>query len=210
VVKALRAASEPATREILRHWQEAVPNDRLAHLVKHAARSFARALQMRLAVHSVSYGHWSFLRILWESEGLTQRQLSGQAGVMEPTTFSALNAMERLGYVVRKPSPTSRKEVHVYLTRKGRALKNKLVPLAEEVNEVALRDVESADIAATRRTLLAFIENLAADEMASLTARRRIPSTRELSRLLNGAGPKTRKSLRASAHAPPSKGVNRP
>jgi MarR family transcriptional regulator, organic hydroperoxide resistance regulator len=194
-VKALRAASEPATREILRHWQEAVPNDRLAHLVKHAARSFARALQMRLAAHSVSYGHWSFLRILWESEGLTQRQLSGQAGVMEPTTFSALNAMERLGYVVRKPSPTSRKEVHVYLTRKGRALKNKLVPLAEEVNEVALRDVESADIAATRRTLLAFIENLAADEMASLTARRRIPSTRELSRLLNGAGPQTGKSL---------------
>ena len=142
-MKALRAASEPATREILRHWQEAVPNDRLAHLVKHAARSFARALQMRLAEHSVSYGHWSFLRILWESEGLTQRQLSGQAGVMEPTTFSALNAMERLGYVVRKPSPTSRKEVHVYLTRKGRALKNKLVPLAEEVNEVALRDVGS-------------------------------------------------------------------
>ena len=36
-MKALRAASEPATREILRHWQEAVPNDRLAHLVKHAA-----------------------------------------------------------------------------------------------------------------------------------------------------------------------------
>jgi DNA-binding MarR family transcriptional regulator len=193
-VKALRAASEPATREILRHWQEAVPNDRLAHLVKHAARGFARALQMRLAEHAVSYGHFSFLRILWESEGLTQRQLSGQAGVMEPTTFSALNAMERLGYVVRKPSPTSRKEVHVYLTRKGRALKNKLVPLAEEVNEVALRDIGAADIATTRRTLLAFIENLAADEMDSLATRRRIPSTRELSRLLNGSGAAVRKS----------------
>ena len=193
-VKALRAASEPATREILRHWQEAVPNDRLAHLVKHAARGFARALQMRLAEHAVSYGHWSFLRILWESEGLTQRQLSGQAGVMEPTTFSALNAMERLGYVVRKPSPTSRKEVHVYLTRKGRGLKNKLVPLAEEVNEVALRDIGAADIATTRRTLLAFIENLAADEMDSLATRRRIPSTRELSRLLNGSGAAVRKS----------------
>ena len=194
-MKALRAASEPATREILRHWQEAVPNDRLAHLVKHAARSFARALQMRLAEYSVSYGHWSFLRILWESEGLTQRQLSGQAGVMEPTTFSALNAMERLGYVVRKPSPTSRKEIHVYLTRRGRGLKNKLVPLAEEVNEVALREIATADIAATRRTLLAFIENLAADEMGSLSARRRIPSTRELSRRLNGSDRRARKSL---------------
>jgi len=98
----------PATREILRHWQEAVPNDRLAHLVKHAARGLARALQMRLTEHAVSYGHWTFLRVLWESEGLTQRQLSDQAGVMEPTTFSALNAMEKLGYVMRRPNPNSR------------------------------------------------------------------------------------------------------
>jgi MarR family transcriptional regulator, organic hydroperoxide resistance regulator len=181
-----RLRTDQVTKEILRHWRDAVPNDRLAHLVKHAARGLARALQMRLTEHSVSYGHWTFLRILWESEGLSQRQLSDQAGVMEPTTFSALNAMERLGYVVRRPSPTSRKEIHVYLTPKGRALKGKLVPLAEEVNEVALRRVPAADVAATRRTLLALIENLAADEAASLTRRRRIPSTRELSRLHNG------------------------
>jgi DNA-binding MarR family transcriptional regulator len=152
---------------------------------------------MRLTEHSVSYGHWSFLRILWETEGLTQRQLSDEAGVMEPTTFSALNAMEKLGYVVRRPSPTSRKELHVYLTPKGRSLKAKLVPLAEEVNEVALRHVDPGDIAATRRTLLALIANLAADEAQSLTLRRRIPSTRELSRLLNGSRPRARKpSLR--------------
>lgn len=189
------SADEPTTRQLLRHWQEAVPNDRLAHLVKHAARGLARALQMRLTEHSVSYGHWTFLRILWESEGLTQRQLSSEAGVMEPTTFSALNAMERLGYVVRRPSPKSRKEVHVYLTLKGRALKTKLVPLAEEVNAVALRDIGPRDIAATRRTLLALIANLAADETESLRLRRRIPSTRELSRLLNGSRPRARKSL---------------
>jgi DNA-binding MarR family transcriptional regulator len=156
---------------------------------------------MRLTEHAVSYGHWTFLRILWETEGLTQRQLSDQAGVMEPTTFSALNAMERFGYVVRRPSPKSRKEVNVHLTSKGRALKGKLVPLAEEVNEVALRGVPAADIAATRRTLLALIENLAADEAATVTARRRIPSTRELSRLLNDARPRARRLTRRSRKA---------
>jgi DNA-binding MarR family transcriptional regulator len=188
-----RTAGKPAIREILRHWRDAIPNDRLAHLVKHAARGLARALQMRLTEHAVSYGHWTFLRILWESEGLTQRQLSDQAGVMEPTTFSALSAMEKRGYVTRRPNPRSRKEVHVYLTPKGRALKGKLVPLAEEVNEVALRGVAAADIAATRRTLLALVANLAADEAASLTPHRRIPSTRELSRLLNGSGARSPK-----------------
>jgi MarR family transcriptional regulator, organic hydroperoxide resistance regulator len=189
-----RLRAKPVTREILRHWQEAVPNDRLAHLVKDAARGLARALQMRLTAHAVSYGHWTFLRILWETEGLTQRQLSGEAGVMEPTTFSALNAMERLGYVERRPNPRTRKEIHVYLTAKGRALKGKLVPLAEEVNEVALRRVAAADIAATRRTLLALITNLAADEIGARSARRRMPSTRELSRLISGSGARMRKS----------------
>ncbi len=181
------AANPAATREILRHWQEAVPNDRLAHLVKHAARGLARALQMRLTEHAASYGHWTFLRILWESEGLTQRELSARAGVMEPTTFSALKAMEKRGYITRRQSPHSRKEVDVYLTPKGRALKAKLVPLAEDVNEVALRGVASAEVAATRRVLLALIENLAADEGNSPATQRRIPSTRELSRLINGS-----------------------
>jgi DNA-binding MarR family transcriptional regulator len=102
--------------------------------------------------------------------------------------------MEKRGYVIRRPNPKSRKEVHVYLTPKGRALKRKLVPLAEEVNDVALQGVAAADIAATRRTLLAIVANLAADEAASLTLHRRIPSTRELSRLLNGSGAQGRQA----------------
>jgi DNA-binding MarR family transcriptional regulator len=49
----------------------------------------------------VSFGHWAFLRILWETDGLTQRALSVEAGLMEPTTSSALAAMEALGYIRR-------------------------------------------------------------------------------------------------------------
>jgi MarR family transcriptional regulator, organic hydroperoxide resistance regulator len=152
------------TREILRHWREAVPDDRLAHLVKDASRAFVRALQMRLVAHGVSPGHWSFLRILWEHDGLTQRELSEQAGVMEPTTFSALNAMELAGYIERRRLRENRKNVYVYLTPKGRALKSKLVPLAEDVNRVAVAGIAAADIATLRRVLLALIENLARDE----------------------------------------------
>ena len=133
---------------------------------------------------AVSLGHWTFLRILWERDGLTQRELSEQAGVMEPTTFSALNAMEKLGYVTRRQLPDNRKNVYVFLTPKGRALKAKLVPLAEDVNEIAVRGVRSADIAATRQTLLAILENLAGDEAQSTTKQRRIPSTRELGLLV--------------------------
>ena len=170
------------TQEILHHWREAVPNDRLAHLVKDATRALVRALQMRLAEHEVSFGHWTFLRILWEHDGLTQRELSMQAGVMEPTTFSALKAMEQLGYVERRRLPDNRKNIYVFLTSKGRALKEKLVPLAEEVNRVAVAGLNPADVAKTRQLLLAVIENLARDEEHSQNTARRVPSTRELAR----------------------------
>lgn len=152
------------TQDILRHWREAVPGDRVAHLVKDATRALVRALQARLAEHAVSFGHWTFLRILWEHDGLTQRELSQQAGVMEPTTFAAIRAMEALGYVERRQAPDNRKNVYVFLTRRGRALKRKLVPLAEEVNRVALQGVPAVEVARLRKLLLAIIENLARDE----------------------------------------------
>jgi len=172
-----------STQTILRHWREAVPDDRLAHLVKDATRALVRALQMRLAEHGVSFGHWTFLRILWEGDGLTQRELSEQAGVMEPTTFSALKAMERLGYIRRRRRGGDRKKVYVILKPKGRRLRDHLVPLAENVNRIAVRGVRPADIAATRAVLLTIIENLAQDEQA---ADMRMPSTRELGRLKGG------------------------
>jgi len=122
-----------------------------------------RSLSRRLAAHSVSFGHWTFLRILWEREGLTQRELSEEAGVMEPSTFAAIKAMEELGYVQRTRVPHNRKNVYVHLTRKGRALEKKLVPLAEEVNRIGLRGLDARERATARRALMAIIDNLAAD-----------------------------------------------
>src|SRR5258708_2247023 len=175
----------PATESILRHWREAVPNDRLAHLVKDVTRALVRGLSIRLAEHGVSFGHWTFLRILWEGDGLTQRELSEQAGVMEPTTFSALKAMERLGLVTRRRGGGCPQKGFWFLPPQGPLLKTRLVPLAEDVNAIAMRGVKAADVGVTRAVLLALIENLARDEQD-----KRMPSTRELARL--GARPRSR------------------
>ncbi|MFO1396899.1 MAG: MarR family transcriptional regulator [Burkholderiales bacterium] len=158
------------TREILRHWQEAVPHDRLAHLVRDASRAFARALGDRLAAHGVSFGHWTFLRVLWEQDGLTQKALSLQAGVMEPTTFAAVKAMEAKGYVTRRQHGANRKNVYIHLTPRGRALERTLVPLAEEVNRIGVRGIAAGDVATTRAVLLAILHNLARDDEAAAVA----------------------------------------
>lgn len=167
----------------------ALSEERLAHLVRAAARAFNRALQVRLARHDVSFGHWVFLRILWENDGLTQRDLSQQAGLTEPTAFSALTAMEKLGFITRDPDPRNRRTLRVHLTAQGRALRAELVPLAEAVNRLALAGTTAEEEAVARRVLLGAIRNLAAD--AADSAHPPMPSTRELARVIEA---------RASAH----------
>jgi DNA-binding MarR family transcriptional regulator len=189
--KKLQDTQPRETATMLRHWHDAVPDDRLAHLVKDATRAMVRALQMRLAEHSVTFGHWTFLRILWETDGLTQKELSVQAGVMEPTTFSGVKAMEALGYVQRQQTPGNKKNMHVFLTAEGRALRDKLVPLAKEVNDIGVKGMSNKDVVTARKVLLAVIENLAADEMGSDNPLRRVPSTREIGRLIAERGEAT-------------------
>jgi hypothetical protein len=112
---------------------------------------------------------------------------------MEPTTFCALQAMERLGYLTREQMPENRKNVFVFLTPRGRALKAKLVPLAEDVNRVAVSGLPAAEISRTREILIAVIENLARDEARAGNPARRITSTRELGRrVANGRGRRAR------------------
>jgi len=158
--------------------------ERLAHIVKATMRAFHRALQVRLAEHDVTIGHWTYLRALWHSDGLTQRELSDEAGVAAPTTLSALRAMERRGYVVRRSVEGDRRKRKVFLTPRGRALEAKLVPLAKDVNAVAVRGLSAADLAQTRRILLALLDNLNADAAQPDNGDRRVPSTRELGRLV--------------------------
>lgn len=123
-----------------------------------------RSLQQRLQVHDVSFGHWTFLRILWIQDGLTQRELSDLAGVMEPTTFVAVKAMEKMGLIERRQLPGNRKNMHVFLTPQGRSLQEVLVPLAEEVNRISVAGLSERSVADVRQSLLKMIENLAADE----------------------------------------------
>ena len=155
-----------ATPQGLRKWREAVPNDRLAHVVKDLVRTMQRGLQARLAPHAVAIGQWTFLRILWERDGITQRELSELAGVSEPTTYSALLSMEKKGYITRRKLPNNLRNISVSITPKGRALKAKLVPLAENVNAVMMAGMSSEEVAQFRQTLLGMIDKLERDELA--------------------------------------------
>ncbi len=131
-------------------------------LVRDSHRAFSCALQARIADHGVTIGQWYFLRALWEEDGLTQRELSRRVGMREPTTVSALNSMERDGLIRRTRNAHDRRKINVFLTGKGQNLKNRLLPLAVEIDARAMAGIPATDIRAARRVLERITTNLEA------------------------------------------------
>lgn len=71
----------------------------------------------------------------------------------------------------------NRKNIYVFLTPLGQSLRKTLVPLAEEVNAIALDKVSAEDVAAGRRMLLSIVDNLAQDAVDKLPETPQAPKT---------------------------------
>lgn len=136
------------------------PQNSIGYLLRDTYRAFSKVLQTRISAHGVTIGQWYFLRVLWEEDGLTQRELSQRVGMMEPTTVTALNGMEKRGYVKRVRNATDRRKVNIFLTEKGRALRSRLLPHAADVNRIASKNVTPQDIERMRTVLNTMKENL--------------------------------------------------
>jgi DNA-binding MarR family transcriptional regulator len=130
------------------------------YLVRDAHRAFQRLLERRIAPYGVTRGQWYFLRVLWNADGLSQRELSARVGMMEPTTAIALRSMERSQLIRRLRGGDDRRKVRVFLTVKAKRLRIQLLSLARDITVGAEEGIAPRDIAAFRRVIARMTANL--------------------------------------------------
>jgi DNA-binding MarR family transcriptional regulator len=132
----------------------------LGYLVRDANRAFQRLLEKRIGPHGVTRGQWYFLRVLWEEDGLSQRELSARVGMMESTTVIALRGMEKSGLIRRTRSADDRRVTRVHLTPKAKGLRNRLLRISRGVNEQGADGIDDAELNEFRRVIARMTENL--------------------------------------------------
>jgi MarR family transcriptional regulator, organic hydroperoxide resistance regulator len=130
------------------------------YLVRDAHRAFQRLLERRIVPYGVTRGQWYFLRVLWNADGLSQRELSARVGMMEPTTAIALRSMERSQLIRRLRADDDRRKVRVFLTAKAKRLRIQLLSLARDITVEAEEGIARRDIAAFRRVIARMTANL--------------------------------------------------
>ena len=143
-----------------------MPFERLespGHVVNYLARLFARALLRRIGEHGVNTGQFPVLLRLWEQDGMTQASLVDELAVEQPTMAGTLKRMERDGLIKRVADPNDRRQSHIHLTRRGKALEDALVGGARETNAVALTGLTATEAAQFMKLVARMIENLERD-----------------------------------------------
>ncbi|MDF7775622.1 MarR family winged helix-turn-helix transcriptional regulator [Sphingomonas sp. AOB5] len=125
----------------------------MGYLIRRTFRALTDVLEDKLAEHKLSSSMWYFLRLLWEQDGKTQKELSHELGLTQPTTVAAMDNLERRGLIQRKRNVEDRRKINIYLTPAGKALKEEIQPFALQVNEIALRDLTRAEVETLRKLL---------------------------------------------------------
>src|ERR1700689_560357 len=136
--------TKSATR---RRAAESPPRLSSGYLVRDAPRAFQRLLERRIAAYGVTRGQWYFLRVLWITDGLSQRELAARVGMMEPTTVIALRSMESSGLIHRVRGADDRRKVEVWLTVKAKRLRNVLLTGARSITDEAEAGLAPRDLA---------------------------------------------------------------
>lgn len=71
---------------------------------------------------------WRVLRVLWEGDDITIRQLAEVTLIPAPSLVGVIDRLERNGLVARQRSTTDRRKVNVVVTQDGAELEDKIMP----------------------------------------------------------------------------------
>jgi DNA-binding MarR family transcriptional regulator len=132
------------------------------YLVNRLAHAMANELDRRLRPHGVTPTQWAVLAVLWREEGLAQVELQDRFGLDGATVTGVLRRMARAGLLRRSTDARDGRVHRVFLTERGRALQEVLVPLAEDVNASALGTLSAEERAVFVELLLRALDGAGA------------------------------------------------
>ncbi len=114
--------------------------------MREIVKLFGRQLSTDLRAYGITVGQWRFLRVLWERDGRSQKEIAEALEFTPGATVFALATLERDGLAVRQRAPEDNRISRVYLTPKSRALERQLMPYSYNSQLKALQGFSPAEI----------------------------------------------------------------
>jgi DNA-binding MarR family transcriptional regulator len=134
--------------------------DSFPYVVTRVGVRMGELFSRRLQGYGVSLPMYRVMAALWQCDGQRLGDLSDMTSVEISTLSRLVGAMQRKGLVSRKRPDSNGRAVEISLTRSGRTLLEKLMPLAQRHEKIGLRGLDADQVAILKRHLAIVYRNL--------------------------------------------------
>ena len=114
-------------------------------LVQTLARRMDLRMKERLKELDVDVKIFANLMFLSEKDGITQREIGNHLNFPEYYTSRNVDSLIKYGYAERRPDPTSRRSMLIFLTEAGRAKAAELPAVIQAMNDETLHNLTEAE-----------------------------------------------------------------
>lgn len=104
-------------------------------------------------------GHAGILLFLRKAGPLSQREIADHIGVKPPSVTVAIQKLEKLEYVERRPDKKDQRIVNIQITEKGMECTEKLVLFVEQADAVLFKNMSVEEKLLLRRLMLQMRDN---------------------------------------------------
>jgi MarR family transcriptional regulator, organic hydroperoxide resistance regulator len=119
-------------------------------------RAVRARLDRSLQDAGLRLGQYQLLRLLWEQDGMTPRELAERLDVEMPTVTRTVQRLLRDGFVRREAHPEDARSVRIYLTSHGEDQRERTSRILARETEHALQGFSAAE----REELVALMERI--------------------------------------------------
>jgi MarR family transcriptional regulator, organic hydroperoxide resistance regulator len=153
----------------------------LPYLLNRAGVKIGLAFARDIESLDVTLPMWRVMVALWESGDQRLGDLAERTSIDFSTLSRLLLNLQRRQFIVRRRSGLDGRALSVSLTEKGRAMTERIIPIAAHYEEVATRGLDSADIKRLKRMLIRLFSNIQtldaeyAERQAAESRKRKMP-----------------------------------
>lgn len=102
----------------------------------------------------------AILFLLHQGESMSQRELAKELNMTAPSITSAIQKMEKEGYITRSPDKSDQRVMRLALAEKGKACIQAVKEVGSRMDEIILRGMSLEEKLLFRRLMLQVRENL--------------------------------------------------
>ena len=93
------------------------------------------------------------LHVLWENDGISNRELSKKSGLAMSSLTTMLERMKEKNLLIRKFCPSDKRKILIFLTDYAKSLKSEYDEISDKMTEISFEGISDEDRLAFEATL---------------------------------------------------------